>query len=92
MKKFTAASVPIMLAAGGALAEAGPDWREGLEWQMLKEHDCEVNYLTNIEVRAVDDAEVVFARVHCMDERAFDASRPREGTRFEVTECTLAVC
>lgn len=92
MKKFVAAIVPIMLAAGAALAEAGPDWREDLVWQMLKEHDCEVNYLTNIEVRAVDDAEVIFARVHCLDKRAFDTSRTRHGTRFEVKECTSAVC
>ena len=92
MKRLMAALVPLALIAMNALAQEDATWREELEYQMFREHDCEVNYLTNVEVKRVDGDAVIYARVHCLDRRAFDVTRARSGTKFKVTECTTEVC
>jgi hypothetical protein len=81
-----------LLLAAPAAAENVPEWRQQLEFQLRKEYDCEVNYLSNVEVKIIDGDETVLARAHCMDHRAFDVSRPGTGRPFTITECTVLSC
>ena len=81
----------IALAAASALvggqADAQADWRAHLEWQMADRHECEVAFLTGVLEQEVDGKPVVFARVHCADQRSFDVSRTDAFADFKVTAC-----
>lgn len=74
-----------VLMAGQAGAQA--DWRAHLEWQMADQHECEVAFLTGVLEQEVNGEPVVFARVHCADQRSFDVSRSGAFTDFKVTAC-----
>jgi hypothetical protein len=88
-RKAAALAVALVaVLAGPALA----DWTSDLTRQMLSEHRCEIAYLTNLQVRLVDAEEVVLVRAHCLDGRAFDASRARASTPFKVSECNVRAC
>lgn len=73
------------LMAGQAVAQA--DWRAHLEWQMADQHECEVAFLTGVLEQEVNGKPVVFARVHCADQRSFDVSRTDAFADFKVTAC-----
>lgn len=73
----------------------GPGFAQGLEeeWgpalsdQMLSEYDCEVAFFSQVAVRAVNGEVIVIAKVHCSDQRSFDAYRPGSFEPFEVHPC-----
>jgi hypothetical protein len=83
-----------MLAAATAAAaqDQAPAWRDTLEKQLLKDQKCKVMYLTNIKERKECGREVVEARAHCDDNRAFDVKRLDRGLRFNAQECGPVVC
>ncbi|MGB8273723.1 MAG: hypothetical protein WCF16_00460 [Alphaproteobacteria bacterium] len=94
-----AAMVAAALAVVGAFpspraaaAEKTPQWRQELEFQLRKDFNCEVNYLSRVIVKNVGGDEAVLARAHCMDHRAFDVSRPGTGKPFDIKECTTLAC
>jgi hypothetical protein len=80
-------SVPLLAAAVML-----PEWQQQLNSQLKKEQNCEVNYLSNLRISAVNGEETVFARAHCMDKRAFDVSRMGPGKPYKIQECTTNAC
>ena len=80
------AGLATLLFAEGAMA----GWKDEVTEQLKFDHDCEVSYMTGVIERRVDGRRVVFARVHCVDKRAFDVSRSDDFEPFEVKKCDLA--
>ncbi len=64
-------------------------WQRILSADIEFEHGCEVAYLSQVVEREVDGDLMVMAKVHCVDQRAFDAIRMRSADAFEFKECTL---
>ncbi|NIA70172.1 hypothetical protein HBA54_16315 [Pelagibius litoralis] len=76
-------SYPALLSAQGLEEEWGPVLSE----QMLVEHDCEVAFFSQVAVREVNGDVIVIAKVHCTDQRSFDAYRPGSFDPFQVSPC-----
>ena len=76
----------LLLAAFPAAA----DWREDLVVEIRSEHDCEVAYISHVVERNVDGRHVIMAKVHCLDQRSFDATRFDDREFFRFNECTRA--
>jgi len=92
-----AASVALMvglscLVALLPLAPAHADWQDDLRHQLRDEYNCDIAYLTRLEVRKVEGHEIVFVRAHCTDARSFDASRHSEDERFRIKACDVQAC
>jgi hypothetical protein len=81
-----------LLLAAPVAAQNVPAWRQQLEYQLRKDYDCEVNYLSNVEVKVINGDETVLARAHCTDNRAFDVSRPGTGKPFTIKQCSTLTC
>jgi hypothetical protein len=83
------ATLAWLLAAAAPLpAQAqGRDWQPELTEQMLRDHDCEVAFFSQVSERMVGGDLVTIAKVHCIDERTFDAYRDSAFEPFEVHPC-----
>jgi hypothetical protein len=73
-------------------AVAWPVWAQsGWEGDLAMEIDlaehCRVAFLSHVVERAVDGKKLVMAKVHCEDQRVFDALRPDEFEAFRFNEC-----
>ena len=75
-------SAPLPLVAQDA---AG--WQDSLNEQMLRDHDCEVAFLSQVAEREVNGDLVILAKVHCIDKRTFDAYRNSAFKPFEIHPC-----
>lgn len=84
---LVAAALPLLTAA-----VILPEWQQQLYDQLKKEQNCEVNFLSNIQMRVVNGSETVLARAHCMDKRDFDASRMGAGKPYKLQECSTNAC
>jgi len=84
----------LVLVAGLAIAvvPALAGWIEDLKQQALDSKRCEVGFLTDVKERTVDGKLVVFARIHCQDGRAFDASRVGDFGLFTFAACDVKSC
>lgn len=80
-------AVPVL--AGATIL---PEWQRSLNEQMLGQHGCEVNYISNLRLGVKDGKETVSARVHCMDKRAFDVSRTGSDQPYKVEQCGPVAC
>lgn len=69
-----------------------PEWQQSLNAQLLSQHDCEVNYLSNIHLGIKDGKEFVSARAHCTDKRAFDVTRTGRDQPYKVEACGPQTC
>lgn len=69
-------------------AQAAAAWAEQLSGEAEVKLGCDVAYVTHVVERMVDGKEMVMAKVHCMDQRAFDAVRFDKSEPFEFKECT----
>jgi hypothetical protein len=90
MPQHEAITMRIPLAALLLLATAGPalaDWQEDLAAQLRWDHECEVAFYSGVIERLVDGHQVVIAKAHCKDGRAFDAMQRDEFEDFQITEC-----
>jgi hypothetical protein len=67
---------------------AAADWQADLAAQLRWDHDCNVQFISNVVERVIDGRLVVIAKAHCDDGRVFDALQRDEFTDFELTECT----
>jgi hypothetical protein len=92
---FLTALVPVLAIAMLANGDAATSEAEQNGWQRVLsadiefEHGCEVAYLSQVVEREVDGDLMVVAKVHCVDQRTFDAIRMRSADAFEFKECTL---
>lgn len=80
------------LATAAAAQDQAPAWRDELERQLLKDHECKVMYLTNIKEQTEGGRETLEARAHCDDNRAFDVRRLDRGLKFDSKECGPVSC
>lgn len=64
-------------------------WQAELSEQILQEHDCEVAFLSQVTERPVNGDAVIFAKVHCVDKRTFDAYRDSAFEPFEIHICEV---
>ena len=81
-------SLALCLVLLPASLSAASGWREDLAIEIRSEHGCEVAYLTHVVERDIDGRQVILAKVHCMDQRSFDATRSDEKEFFSFHECT----
>lgn len=73
------------LTAAGVVAQA--TWQEELSYEIDLVYDCEVAFLSHVVERGVGDKQMILAKVHCTDSRAFDAQRLDPYEPFIFTEC-----
>ncbi len=66
---------------------AAQEWQPELTDQMLRDHDCEVAFFSQVTERVVNGDQVVLAKVHCIDKRTFDAYRDSALEPFEILPC-----
>ena len=93
----TAANLTLMLGFSclAALLPEAPayaDWQDDLRHQLRDEYNCDIAYLTRLEVRKVEGREIVFVRAHCTDARSFDASPQSDNDRFRIKACDVQAC
>ncbi len=79
--------LPLLSAAGGLAEEY--EWLEELSADISVIHDCEVAYLSHVVERRGEEGLLVMAKIHCVDQRTFDAFRLRTADVFQYKECTL---
>lgn len=77
--------VALSLCASVKPAHAG--WEENLREDARMEIGCEVSFLSHVVVRTFRGRRIVNAKVHCEDQRTFDAQREGEGESFTFREC-----
>jgi hypothetical protein len=82
----------VLLFAAPALAQDRPLWQVELEEQLRIDHECVLNYLTNVVEKQVAEQQVILARAHCKDGRAFDVNRSDEFADFDVRACGAQAC
>lgn len=72
------------------LAADGEDWRRQLVDQLGEEQGCVVSFFSQVSVVREGDREIIAARAHCDDQRAFDVTRTSPATVFELQPCQSA--
>ena len=65
------------------------EWAPALTAQILDQHQCVVAFLSQVVEREVDSIEIIIAKAHCEDGRAFDIYREGILRAFEITECEV---
>ncbi len=83
------ASATLVIGARATSQAEENGWQRVLSADIEFEHGCEVAYLSQVVEREVDGDLMVIAKVHCVDQRTFDAIRMRSADAFEFKECTL---
>ena len=68
----------------GAIDE---DWRQLLVEQLAEEESCVVSFFSQVSVIRQNDREIIAARAHCDDQRAFDVTRISPATTFDLRAC-----
>ena len=86
------AAVVLGLGGHAALAEDIPVWEHALRAQLLHEHQCNLNYLTNVKVQDLGAVKSVEARAHCVNGQAFDVHSLKGSTKFKIEECGMSIC
>ena len=81
----------LALATGAATTSLAEEdgWQNRLSADIEFEHECEVAYMSQVVEREVEGDLMIMAKVHCVDQRTFDAIRMRSADAFEFKECTL---
>lgn len=84
-------ALAILMAVGPAaqplFAQGRPAWQDALARDIQSAKGCEVDFLSHVIERRVDGLPFIMAKVHCRDQRAFDATRRGDTAVFEYREC-----
>ena len=82
-------SLVVLAAALSAPAplSAQAEWEDSLSVEILIAHDCVVAFLSRIVEREVNGVPTVMTKVHCEDQRTFDAQRLSPHERFTFSRC-----
>jgi hypothetical protein len=75
------------LVVTAPLAAATSEWAEDLKFQIRDELGCEVKLISQVVERVIDQKRIVMAKIHCEDNRTFDAFRDEEFADFKFNEC-----
>jgi hypothetical protein len=69
-----------------------PAWLDTLNFEMERDHECEVAYYIRIKEGTLGAEKTYEARLQCVDGRQFDATRIGEMVDFEVKACEIQAC
>jgi hypothetical protein len=83
-----AGAVLCLTMAGAAFAQGVVDWREIVTEDAWLQHQCRVTYLSHIVERETKSGRIVMVKVHCDDNRSFDAVQSGADQPFTFSECT----
>ncbi|MSP82001.1 MAG: hypothetical protein EXQ94_03460 [Alphaproteobacteria bacterium] len=86
---LTAAFVLAFQTPIGVAAE-NSSWEVNLRDQMGYDYDCEIDHLSEVELRLVEGVQSVLAKVHCKDSRVYKATRLTDYDDFIVAPCESA--
>ncbi len=87
LQKPTAFWTVLVICLTGAATSALAEWQEELTDQIAEELNCEVSFISQVTEREVEGHQVIMAKVHCVDKRAYDAYRGDEYDLFEFRLC-----
>jgi hypothetical protein len=76
----------LALAAAPVLAQQS-GWQMLLTNRLDVEKVCEVQFYSGVVERMVGDKQVIIAKAHCRDKRAFDVTRNSQFEPFQIKEC-----
>ena len=77
----------VLLLAFALTRSAAAQWEDELTRQIAREVGCEVSFLSHVIEREIDGRQIVMVKVHCADERDFDALRDDKSKPFQFTAC-----
>lgn len=82
-------SLPIITAtiAVVAASPARAGWQDDLAAEIGMAQGCRVAFLSHVVERTVAGKQLVMVKVHCEDQRVFDALRPDAYEPFSFTAC-----
>jgi len=86
-KMLAAAAATLVLAGPVVAAQDGETWQVELAKQLEAEEGCVVAFLSQVVERNIDGRQVVLAKAHCEDDRAYDAMRDDRGQPFRLSPC-----
>ena len=64
-----------------------PDWSIALSEEIWFEHACRVAFFSQIIERDSKAGRILMVKVHCKDQRSFEASQSGRDTPFIFSEC-----
>lgn len=70
-----------------ATSVSAEGWQDDVTLQLGQEKNCTVTFFSQVVERTVDGREVVIAKAHCEDKRAFDIYRDDARKPFRLAEC-----
>ena len=77
----------VLLLAFALTRSAAAQWQDELTRQIARDEGCEVSFLSHVIEREIDGRQIVMVKVHCTDERDFDALRDDKFKPFQFTAC-----
>jgi hypothetical protein len=91
---FAACLAALILPAlsSTAAADEPPAWEHALRSQLLVEKQCNLNYLTNVQVQQLGAVKSIEARAHCMNGQAYDVRSLKGSDKFDIKECGISIC
>ncbi len=84
---FAVLGLAIVLPGRQGVGQNVPAWQSEIVRDIMAAKKCEVDFLSHVIERRIEGLQVVMAKVHCQDQRAFDAIRRGEKAAFEYREC-----
>ena len=85
--RLTVLIAALSISFAGASIGAESEWQLALRKQMEDEHQCKTDYLSHVVERQIGDRFLISAKVHCEDQRTFDANWDQQARRFEIRRC-----
>lgn len=83
----------LSIYAWEAFGQSGdPSWLQELDWQLVTEKQCEVEYYVRVHEGKIGGGRYQEARVQCRDGRRFDANRINPDIYFTIKPCAAVVC
>ena len=79
-----------VLTAGVPAFGANDDtWHAELTRQIAMSESCEVAFISQVVEREIEGRRLIMAKVHCEDQRSFDALRTSDDEAFTFKACEV---
>lgn len=91
-KAIFAAPLMIFLCMFSEKAISEETWEIVLRQQLNDEKQCQLNFMTNIRKFELAGNQIIEGRIHCVDGRQYDFTRPKVHQKFEIRVCMPTVC
>ena len=79
--------VALTLVSPAAIKAESNSWEADLRDQMSYDYECDIDRLSELEMRLVEGIQSVFAKVHCKDNRIYAVTRTSDYDDFVVAPC-----